>query len=118
MNGNTQTSDEQALSGHERDSFLRHMSCRLFLGLWALKSALMDPFDKLIITLILLSCTLGIVNTIFISLQGWARYRDEQEQKRLLLEAVESHKREKALRLKIAQNESAEKYFDLGPDKA
>jgi len=95
----------------ESATFLKHMACRLFLGLWALVSALTNPLDKAVIALIALGGCLGIVETIFRSLEGWARLRDEQEKARLIREAQEAKKEEKAQLLKKAQAESAASYF-------
>ena len=116
MPGKTSTPAPQKLSEAEKVVFLRHMAFRCFLSLWAIYVLLTAPLDKGLVTVFFLSIFLGIGETIFGSLMGWARIRANYEAKRALEQAAEAKRQEAAAKLKGAQAEASAKYFDLSPE--
>lgn len=116
MPGKTPTPHPNKLSEAEKVVFLRHMAFRFFLSLWAIYSLLTASLDKGLVTVFFLSIFLGIGETIFSSLMGWARIRANYEAKRALQLAAEAKKQEAAAKLQTAQVEASAKYFDLSPE--
>jgi hypothetical protein len=116
MPGKTPTPHQQKLTEAEKAVFLRHMAFRFLLSLWAIYALLTAPLDKGLVTVFFLSIFLGIGETIFGSLMGWARIRANNEAKRAMRLAAEAKKQEAAANLKNAQVEASAKYFDLSPE--
>ena len=116
MSGKMPTPHQKKLTDVEKVVFLRHMAFRFFLSLWAIYALLTAPLDKGLVTVFFLSIFLGIGETIFGSLMGWARIRASYEAKRALRLAAEAKKQEAAANLKNAQVEASGKYFKLAPE--
>lgn len=101
-------------AGSEQAYFWRHMAFRLFLGVWALYSVVYDPAGKAFITLLVLACFNGMGETVFASLNLFARIKAKAEEERQRQEEIRKHQEAKAQSLAQAQAAAAEKYFEFG----
>lgn len=101
-------------SGSEQAYFWRHMAFRLFLGVWALHSVVYDSAGKAFVTLLVLACFNGMGETVFASLNIFARMKAKAEEERLRQEEIRKLQEAKAQSLAQAQAASADKYFEFG----
>jgi hypothetical protein len=101
-------------SGSEQAYFWRHMAFRLFLGVWALHSVVYDTAGKAFVTLLVLACFNGMGETVFASLNIFARMKAKAEEERLRQEEIRKLQEAKAQSLAQAQAASADKYFEFG----
>lgn len=90
------------------------MAFRLFLGVWALYSVVYDPAGKAFITLLVLACFNGMGETVFASLNLFARIKAKAEEERQRQEEIRRLQEAKAQSLAQAQAAAAEKYFEFG----
>ena len=93
------------------------MAFRLFLTVWAFLSVLHDPLEKALITLTVLGFFMATGETVFVSLEAWARRRDRLEKDRLHKEALAEKHLEAQRRQEKAKAEAAAKYFDMSAGK-
>ena len=88
------------------------MAFRLFLTVWAFLSVLHDPLEKALITLTVLGFFMATGETVFVSLEAWARRRDRLEEERLHKASIAAKQLEEQERRDKAKADAAAKYFD------
>lgn len=90
MQGSHSSTPAAPLSPGERSVFLKHMVCRLLLGLWAIYSVIFESFERAVVNFLILACLYGMGEIVFSSLLGMARLRERRERERLAREAAEA----------------------------
>jgi hypothetical protein len=101
-------------SGGEQAYFWRHMAFRLFLGLWALHAVIFESPGKAFVTLLVLACCNGMGETVFASMEVYARFKAKREEQQRRQEEIRKRIEERANLLARAQETSIEKYFEFG----